>query len=634
MNILQKLFGKKADAQKQAITKSQPPANPANDANPIKVFDKYGRELFITREEWRTNVLPGAIQAKWNDADQLYSLILGALNDGFDADILKVAEHLYRIDPIPLRAACIYGIVLMKNKRLDDAEQVMLSYIEKFGEEGVILTNLAKVHADRNDMQKAEDMLWHALEVDPNQDNGLGWFEAIHRERSGPNGSLEALRRIAALPGSWRAQIWLARAELVEGDLETALVYYQQSLSRLSGIAPGDVLMQISGDLGNQGHLEEILQIVEPRFVVEAHGLEVANNLIKAHLDLGNVESARRILDQLYALNRPDWNPTLSYWDTEIAKACLETSGAKSDAPLEVTLLQVDGPVWLKPSSPAATLFAQNLQEGPVICFLGSSAEKAMDSESIQHQLSDAPGRVNRALPLFLAEQLQFCGRARAKTLVPWVTAKTGGFVLSGVAWSDSDAAAYAQRGEDKSDYIVITHLKALQEPWSVELRIVRVTDGVCLGELATSFNSTHPSDEIRELGQRMLELLSVHAIVSLQPSAPLYQLPQGEYFPDYLVRLEQLLAARCAAMQDRYKESLSGEREIIQGNLRLCLAYPQNVVTRLILAQSLLAIKEIRPAVIEEFAEKVALLQKENPLPQTAQPVVEGIFAEICSKK
>jgi len=71
--------------------------------------------------------------------------------------------------------------------------------------------------------------------------------------------------------------------------------------------------MQISGDLGNAGHLPELLVIAKPLFDPAFHGLQVGNNLIKAHFDLGQFEAARRILDQLYALKRPDWREPLSY---------------------------------------------------------------------------------------------------------------------------------------------------------------------------------------------------------------------------------------------------------------------------------------------------------------------------------
>lgn len=123
------------------------------------MYDSYGRKFFITREEWRKNALPGTIQSYWNDPDHLYGIIVCSLGDGFFPDILKAAEQLNRIDPIPSRGACIYGIVLFKNDRLDEAEKVFLDFMAKHGEDGVILNNLAKIYSKRNNNQKAEDTL-------------------------------------------------------------------------------------------------------------------------------------------------------------------------------------------------------------------------------------------------------------------------------------------------------------------------------------------------------------------------------------------------------------------------------------------------------------------------------------------
>jgi tetratricopeptide (TPR) repeat protein len=324
------LFSKKkpTDASQPIAGSSGPvsstKSDPRTDPNLIRVFDEFERELFITKEQWRKSVLPGTLKSNWNNPDQLYGIIVGSLNDGFHADIIDAAEHLYRIDSTPARGACIYGIVLMKNNRLDEAESILRSYIQQHGEEGYLLTNLAKVYSARNETQKAEETLWHGLEIDPNQENGLGWYAAIHQERSGDVAGQDALCRVAGISGSWRAQLWLARAALDAHDLAKALAYYRESLSRVKDPFPTDLLMQISGDLGKHGHLRELLELTESRFVPALHGLQVGNNLIKAHLDLGEVEPARKILDNLYALKRPDYKQKLSFWDTEIAKARIE----------------------------------------------------------------------------------------------------------------------------------------------------------------------------------------------------------------------------------------------------------------------------------------------------------------------
>jgi tetratricopeptide (TPR) repeat protein len=396
MSFFGNLFGKEPEPKKQpdvrpfAPAKLPPvksaPIDPANDKNMIRVFDSYGREMFITKEKWRTSVLPGTIKTNWNNSDLLYGIIYSSLNDGFRSDIIAAAEQLYKIDSQPDRGACVWGIVLMEENRLDEAEKVFSNFIAKHGENGSILTNLAKVYAKRKNDSKAEEILWHALEVDPNQNNAMGWYEVIHRERTGEEAGQEALRRIAALPSSWRAQLWLARTALKSKNLEQAVACYQESLSRAEKNVPTDLLMQVSGDLGNHGHLPELLKLVEPHFVAQTHGLQVGNNLIKAHLDLGQIEAARQIVNQLYALKRPDWKQPLNFWDTEIAKAQLALSTAGKKEPLKIAILTIEGPVWLKPSSPAAELFPAKPSDGLGICFFGSSAEVASNSKRVQHQ--------------------------------------------------------------------------------------------------------------------------------------------------------------------------------------------------------------------------------------------------------
>lgn len=633
MSFFKKLFGKTSEPSPQD-------ASPApqrtveelrEDPNLIRVFDKFGRELFITKDDWRKNVLPGSIKSHWNNADELYGDILGALNDGFRADILDAAKHLYEIDHNPERGTCVWGIVLREEKRLDEAEKVFRDYIAKRGESGVILTNLAKVFADRNDNAKAEEILWHALEVDPNQENGFGWYEVIHRERGGETAGLEATRRVAALPGSWRAQLWLARAALKKQDLAQAVALYEESLSRVGTPAPSDLLMQISGDLGNAGHLPEIFKLVEPRFDVALHGLTVGNNLVKAHLDLGQHQEAQTILDRLYAQKRPDWKPTLSYWDTEIAKARIAANPATPETPYKIALLSGEGPVWLKPTSPAAKFFSDKPDTCARICFVGSTAETTASQPG--HQLADAPGRLSRAIPLFLAEHVEMGCCARAQTLVPWMTEPPAGFVLSGVMWTDENAVQHAQQGERKCGYVVISHLKTQAEPWTVEIRLVRVSDGACLGHRSESFPSATPTQAVLTLAQTLLDWLSREAEIKRIPIPSAYTLPDKANFAYYLLRLEQLLAVRCGGMDGVPRGFLSGTHEILDGNIELCLQTPHSVSVRLLLAQTLLAMKHAQPDILPEFAERVRLLQEEHPLTEAAQVVVQSIIDEAMAK-
>jgi hypothetical protein len=102
MSFFKKLFGGgkpskppgPAEERRALLAKVTPPEDPAQDPNMIRAYDNYGRELFISKDEWRKNVLPGSIQSQWNNPDQLYGVILGAMNDGCRADVVALGPFL------------------------------------------------------------------------------------------------------------------------------------------------------------------------------------------------------------------------------------------------------------------------------------------------------------------------------------------------------------------------------------------------------------------------------------------------------------------------------------------------------------------------------------------------------------
>jgi hypothetical protein len=451
------------------------------------------------------------------------------------------------------------------------------------------------------------------------------------RDHSGEEAALNALSRVAQHSDSWRPQLWLARAALNSNDLPQAINYYREGLAHAASNVPADLLMQMSGDLGNHGHLAELLALTEPYFVPGQHGLQVGNNLIKANIDLGHINAARKILDQLYSLKRPDWKETLGYWDTQIAKSQVAKSAVELTEPLSMTMLSIEGPVWLKPDSPAVKFFPVTSKDGPLITFLGSSATTSNRTQVIELQMADAPGRMSRALPLFLAEQVSFASEANVQTSIPWISEGSGGFVLSSVAWSDGDVLEYVRRSKTKTKYVVVTHLTTRSDSWSIDLRVLQTSNDECVAELQSFIAPSIPGEPVIELSRRLIALITEQLHVK-RVTIPLYRAPDTAYISDYLLRLEQLLAVRCAAMEGVSREFLHVEREIIEGNLQLCLTFPGNIATRILLVQTLLNTNKIKPEVVREFIEKVAMLHKDKPLAEPAQSILQEMLSELSN--
>jgi tetratricopeptide (TPR) repeat protein len=580
----------------------------------VRAFDQFGREVQVPRDEWRTNVIPGMLKEAWDDADRLYAVILNSINEGFVAEMSDASAHLLEIDPVPGRGACMAAIVLAGTGRRDEAEKLLTEFPAKHGEDGSVMVNLAKIYADKGQAELANETLTRALEIEPNHDSGLGWYAAMVQERGGDAATTEALREIAARPNSWRAQIWLARGELNAGNVAGARALYEEALARTPKPVPPDVMMQMSGDLGATGNLRELIELTAPNFVPEWHGMPVGNNLIKALVDTGNLQPAEQVKAALWALNRPDWKDALSYWDAEIARrrvAGLNASG-EAQQQLQVGMLRVDGPVWLPPGSPARGLFQPKSVAAPKVTFLGGTAEAPETTPEEQMQVADKIGRMTRSLPLFFAEQVEMRTAAAGRAMAPWAMAPVSGFVVSGQRWPDEASVQTVQNGDHASDYVVSVHLDAEVEPWTAELAFIRTSDGTRIGELNAEFMPNSPEDGLGDLADEVVDLLKV-----LGPATEswAYVVPGPTTFGSYLLRLEQLLAVRCASMEGVTPQFLNGEHEILQGELDLCLAEPTNVPARLLLLSTFGAMGKIKPQVAQEFAPKVEQLKRKFPI-------------------
>jgi Flp pilus assembly protein TadD len=278
-------------------------------ATPITVYDERGRELKIPREEWREKVLQPSLRKHWDDPDALYQQILTAVNDGFASQVVEAAAHLVGIDPIPERAHTMHGIVLMKDHQLDAARTTLEAGMAKTGRLGVLLTNLAKVTFEQGDSASALDILWEAVQADPNLDNGMLWWAALQRERGGEDAFLEALRTVAALPDSWRAQLWLARSHLENGDTDTALSLYREVLPR--GQLDGGALTMVSGDLGNYGQAAAIPGLIGPLYDPARHGMHPGLNLLQALHETRRIDEGEALLRRLAALHQPPYKQHL-----------------------------------------------------------------------------------------------------------------------------------------------------------------------------------------------------------------------------------------------------------------------------------------------------------------------------------
>jgi len=578
--------------------------------------------MSITREDWRRHVMLPQLRQAWNLPDELAAQIARGLQDGYAAELEEAARHLRATDPLPARGATLLAVVHLETGRPQEAEALLREHLERHGEEPLVLVNLAKALTALERGGEADAVLWRALELDPNQPQAVEWYGIEHREREGDEAGEAALRRIAALPGSWRAQLMMARIALQQKDLEQALSLYGQSLAVAGKPVPTDLLVEMTGYLGNYGHLPELLDLAGPRFDLELHGLQVGNNLIKACIDCGQLDQAHELLRRHQAKQRPDWKETLSFWENELAKAYASTASPRPPGQWKATLLPFPGPLWLRSESPLAAAFPVPAAGAPRITVSGSTVEGRPMADTGVPEPSDAAGRLSRAIPLWLGEHLFLRCGARSLTQIPWVLTG-GGFILSGTANSDADAVTQGRlvKEGEEPDYVASCHLMLRGENWRLRVRLVRCIDGSCVAEILQDFAEGAFHVAAGEVLRQLDEAIGRETELRSRASDPD---PGGVALDAYLFRLEQCLALCCSCVEGVGEAFLNNPAEILDGIIDLCLELPTHGPSRMLLWRGLRALRQSEPELVRSLKPKVEALMSEHPLPGVLQGLLE----------
>lgn len=600
--LMERFGGKKAEQAPAPPLHAPPAANP-RDGELIQFYDAYGRAMQITRAEWRDKVLLPNVQSKWDAPDALYGLILSGLRDGVVAELSDAARHLCQIDPNIERSHVTYGIILMKLERYTEAEAVFRAALAKVGETGALLTNLAKIEAQRGDQGNAELLLWQALKLDPNLDNGLGWWTAIHKEREGEEGYVNALVRVTALEGSWRAQLHLARHYLQKGDIGVARAIYAEVLA--AGKFDGEALVTISSDLGNAGQVPLMIDLVAPALDLKRHDARAGLNLLQAYLQLHRHEEGEALLSKLYALNIAPFKQHLDQRAQEFQqlRSKAYTPAPVDEKTLEVVTVPFDVPIWRYGLRDPQWLFGRKDPAARKVVFLTLGVRTSGDKA--QSQQENAVGRLSRALPMYLAESLHIWSEHESVVMIPVV--RGGGPVLFGAPEDDS---VTVKSFEGAGDFIVLGSIEEREQGWRVIFRVWSVAAADWIARETFEASQAELGREVLQLEQRMLAALGATRSTPLDAC---YERPPEALVDPYLSGLGQSLLLSLVANQLVPKETLWGERNMIEWWMRLALSWPQGHIARMAYFAAISNAGAYGSSVLEEFKGRTGEFMKDS---------------------
>jgi tetratricopeptide (TPR) repeat protein len=588
---------------------------PADEpSTPITVFDEYGRTLTISREDWRENVLRPHLQKMWNDPDALYQQILSAVNDGFAVEVVGAAGHLLDIDTLPERAHVMHGIVLLKVRQLDAARATLEAGMAKVGRTGVLLTNLAKVEFAQGKETRALDTLWQAVRADPNLDNGMTWWVAVQRDRGGEPAYLEALRTLAALPGSWRASLWLARDHLDRGDTDAAMDLYQGILARFP--LDGNAITMISGDLGKHGQAAIVPDLIAPVYDPTRHGMHAGLNLLCALHETRRIDEGEALLDRLYALDQPPFRQDLDGYADAFRQ--LRSNDYRSHevdpSQLQLRLMSLDQPVWHYGLHQPDWLFAQKPATASKVGFSALTITAANAGTATEGQEDDS-GRLTRAIALYLAEAVHYWTGFQSVVHVAAVEGR------GPVVFGAPDDASVCERASGDMPWYVTGELAVPAQPDGDYALTLRLWD-CARRETAAVETASCPRAGIGAAVLALEERLLEHLDRSL-PGAldAFYQRPPAGLMEPYLSYLGQSFMLSMIANGVGSKDTLCGERAILGWPLTMALHWPQAEVPKLMYLSGLGKAAEYGSAVLSEYRQRsLALLRQAVPDSPAAQ--------------
>lgn len=568
-------------------------------ARPISVYDHHGRKIEVGREAWLRDVLLPDLAANRNDPDTLHGLIRDALRDDFALEVLEYARHLADTDPQPRRGALLLGAVLLQLRDFAGARVVLERAIARHGEDPYLLAHLAQALAELGEDDRADELIWRALALDPNDEAALEWVASRAGAGGGQAALLAVYARAAVLPGSWRAHLALARAALLRGDQGEAERLYQEALGRTSP-PPTDLLARMSLDLADRDRHELLARLVVPYFHHAAHGLMVGRHLLRAFVETGRLTEARQLVDRLDAERRPEWRDELLAWHRRLDDARRRIGSVAT--PGDVIVLQLEQPVWASGPFGFDAVLPRKKESAPriqVVCASG---------EGPSHSAREL-GRFTRALPMFLAEEIHLGTRAKCAFVLPWM--KQGGFVLSPRPWTRDSLPA----DPAPPQLVVFTHIEAMQSPWIAHLTLEQPqrseTPAISIRQ---RIDPTNVAQGVVALLETLMMRVSVLLAVQRNDAEPALAAPDSGRLSDYLVALEQALAVWLAVRQDVGESFLHPERAMFDHLYAVADNGARLLRPGMLLASALEGRARQRPDLVGEYVDKLPSLLERNP--------------------
>jgi hypothetical protein len=275
-----------------------------------------------------------------------------------------------------------------------------------------------------------------------------------------------------------------ARVLLEARNLPGALTIYEEVLATAGDRA--DVLVTISGDLGSNGHVAAIVDLIAPRYDAVRHGPATGLNLLQAYLALRQTGPAQHVLDILFELERPELEERLHGFSNAIAELITQgvspvTEGEVAPVPAgapKVDMVSISKPIWFYGLEELAGEILP-AKEGNLrrIAFAQLAIPGAYQNlEAALKAPEDELGRLSRAVPLWLAETFYFSPLYSPVAVVGLLDLPDGKVpMLFNADWTTENLQQIVESASGALDYVVTGSLRQKAGDYELNLRIWEV---------------------------------------------------------------------------------------------------------------------------------------------------------------
>ncbi len=296
-----------------------------------------------------------------------------------------------------------------------------------------------------------------------------------------------------------------AREKLKARDLAGAMEIYEQVLP--AAVDRSDVMVTISADLGTNGYVREIIELLAPRYDLEKHGAAAGVNLLQAYLAARDTDSAQHLLDLLFSLQRPELEARLIGFSKALSELFIsEGEAADSSTPNEprtakkINLVSISKPIW------SYGLEAQHgailpKPEGKVrrVAFAQLSMPGTADAMEQATRIEDDNGRLSRAFALWMAETFSYSAGYEAVAALGLMDREH--YALFPTEWTSENLRQLNETSSSKGlDYIVAGWMRAHNDDFELGVRIWEVKKFRELKSFSVRFAPSTANEELLKI--------------------------------------------------------------------------------------------------------------------------------------